>query len=135
MLKKGVCNGEKLRTTTRTALFGGRHPLARGVVGNNPTGCFRRAARVHVEMRLGYPARLQTRDKSRHEGKREKAALAWQCCPQNRDNAPLTHSERINYPVFVILPIIGARECNFRKAARRAAPQNQGFERDIYVFT
>jgi hypothetical protein len=55
--------------------------------------------------------------------------------PQNRGNAPLTHSERIDHRVFVILPAIGARVCNFNKVARKAAPQNQGVERYIYVYT
>jgi hypothetical protein len=63
--------------------------------------------------------------------------LLWRgkAAPQNRGNATLTHFERINHRVFVILPIIRAKERNFHKAAHRMAPQNQGFERDIYVYT
>jgi hypothetical protein len=70
-----------------------------------------------------------------HGGMPENIAFSWQGCAPNRVNAPLTHSERINHRVFVILPVAGAKERNFLKAARRAAPQNQGFERDIYLYT
>jgi hypothetical protein len=69
-------------------------------------------------------------------GESEKTSL-WdgKAAPQNRGNAPLTHYKRINHRIFVILPIIRAIYCNFRKVAHRLAPQTQGFERDIYIYT